>query len=640
MRYIFAALFFVFGVIEGDAHKTICLNMIVKDESKVICRCLESVKPMIDYWVICDTGSTDGTQEIIRNFMKDIPGELHERPWVNFEHNRNLALDFARGKADYVMFIDADEVFERDPNFVMPPLDRDFYHFMTHFNGTHYARVQLINNHLPWRWKGVLHEHLECPQAKSCGLIEGVRNIVRTDGARSQNPRKYHKDAEVLKAALEKEPNNSRYVFYLAQSYRDAEEHALALEQYQKRITMGGWEEEIYWSLYQIGQMQEKLGMPEEVIAESYDRAYKYRPSRLEALYQLTRYYRFKDNCRAGYLASRQGLPVQFPKDILFVQSWIYDYDLLLEFSVCAYWIEEYREAQLASLLLLAKSDLPKNIRDAAERNLYWCNVKLAEQIAEETPKVSVICPTYNRHDLHENLYLAFTMQTYRNKELLVLDDSTTPSPFFSTLEDKRVKYVHQPRASIGSKRNTLCDMASGEIIAHFDDDDFYAPSYLEKMVKMLGQADLVKLSKWLAWRERDGTLWEWDTRILDVTHYVVSGRNNQMTTTPLKSDIGSEESAYVEKNIWGYGFSFVYRKSLWKECPFEDENLGEDYTFAKRAISLGKSLIHIPDIEHLVLHTLHARGTSFIFPQQQYDPTKGVELLGKEALPWMVTRL
>ena len=78
--------------------QTICLNMIVKDEKDVICRCLASVKPVIDYWVIVDTGSSDGTQEIIRAFMKEIPGELHERPWINFGHNRNEALELAKGK--------------------------------------------------------------------------------------------------------------------------------------------------------------------------------------------------------------------------------------------------------------------------------------------------------------------------------------------------------------------------------------------------------------------------------------------------------------------------------------------------------------------------------------------------------------
>ena len=82
--------------------KTITLCMIVKDEARVIERCLASVLPLIDYWVIVDTGSTDGTQEKIRKFFENvgIPGELHERPWKDFGHNRSEALELARSKAD------------------------------------------------------------------------------------------------------------------------------------------------------------------------------------------------------------------------------------------------------------------------------------------------------------------------------------------------------------------------------------------------------------------------------------------------------------------------------------------------------------------------------------------------------------
>ena len=86
--------------------------MIVKNESKTIQRCIESVERFIDYWVIVDTGSSDGTQEIIQNLMKEkgIPGELHEREWVDYSTNRNQSLELAKGKADYRLIIDADDV--------------------------------------------------------------------------------------------------------------------------------------------------------------------------------------------------------------------------------------------------------------------------------------------------------------------------------------------------------------------------------------------------------------------------------------------------------------------------------------------------------------------------------------------------
>ncbi|MGW8881862.1 glycosyltransferase, partial [Streptomyces mirabilis] len=87
---------------------TVCLNMIVKNEAPVIRRCLESVRPLIDTWVILDTGSTDGTQDVIRDVFSDLPGALHESPWKGYDGSRSEAIDLARAEADYLLFIDAD----------------------------------------------------------------------------------------------------------------------------------------------------------------------------------------------------------------------------------------------------------------------------------------------------------------------------------------------------------------------------------------------------------------------------------------------------------------------------------------------------------------------------------------------------
>lgn len=77
---------------------SICLCMIVKNEAEVIERCLASVADLVDTWVISDTGSTDGTQQLIRSALDGIPGELHEEPWVDFGHNRTANIKRARAK--------------------------------------------------------------------------------------------------------------------------------------------------------------------------------------------------------------------------------------------------------------------------------------------------------------------------------------------------------------------------------------------------------------------------------------------------------------------------------------------------------------------------------------------------------------
>lgn len=355
--------------------------MIVKDETAVIERCLTSVKPLIKYWVIVDTGSTDGTQELIRKIMADIPGELHERKWINFGHNRNEALQLAKDKGDYILIIDADETLVYDPSFKLPLLNKDFYYIETQLSGTKYGRTQLIKSSLAWQWKGVLHEALYSTEAKSKATIKGIANIPRNDGARSKDPDKFKKDARILEEALLKEPDNTRYAFYLAQSYRDAGDFEKALTAYENRLKMGGWNSEIFWSLLQIALLKEWLKRPPQEVIPAFKKAYLYQPSRAEPLYRLAQYQRSQENWKEAYEAAALGLTIKESKDLLFVESWIYDYGLLFEYSIAAYWIGLYTESKLSSEMLLKKNSLPANIRDRIEKNLVWINGKLDEQV-------------------------------------------------------------------------------------------------------------------------------------------------------------------------------------------------------------------------------------------------------------------
>src|SRR5271157_4491428 len=141
-------------------NKTICLNMIVKNESAVIGRCLASVKSVIDHWVIVDTGSSDGTQSIIRKCLEGIPGELHERPWVDFAFNRNEVLALAKGKGDYFLLLDADESLDFAQNFIMPGLITDVYYVCVQATDVIIYREFLIKSCLDWKWVGILHEGL------------------------------------------------------------------------------------------------------------------------------------------------------------------------------------------------------------------------------------------------------------------------------------------------------------------------------------------------------------------------------------------------------------------------------------------------------------------------------------------------
>lgn len=368
-------------------RKTVCLNMIVKNESAVITRCLESVLPLIDYWVISDTGSTDGTQQIIKDYMKEkkIPGELHERPWRNFAHNRNEAMHLAKGKADYIMFIDADEYISYDDDFTLPTLDKDYYYFVLTWPGSQWKKISLINNHLDWEWVGVLHEVIAPPASRTFGTIEKMRNNYTVDGARSKDPKKYEKDAEVLEAALKDEPNNTRYMFYLAQSYANAGNKEKAIEWYKRRADVT-WDNdtEAFLSLLKIAILQEELNMPSDVVIASYKKACTYMRTRAEPYYHLARYYRSLGDNERCYLVACIGKTIPLPDDLLWVEEWMYDYGLLMEISVSSYWIGKYKECQEASAAMLKQQNLPDNFRECAESNLGFANAKLLEQVCNQ----------------------------------------------------------------------------------------------------------------------------------------------------------------------------------------------------------------------------------------------------------------
>lgn len=362
-----------------SSHPTIALCMIVKNEAQVIARCLQSVRCLITTWVIVDTGSSDGTQALVRAALAGLPGELHERPWRDFAYNRTEGLEIARGKADYVLVIDADDVLVVSEGFVWPELTADSYRVRIEHTGTSYWRTQLFRADLDFRYTGVLHEVLRSAKPRTEGRIEGLVYRCMSDGARSTDPDKFRKDAAVLAAALAREPDNARYAFYLAQSWRDAGELAKALGAYTKRTQMGGWEEEVWYALLEVANLGARLGKSDDEVIGAYLRAYEHRPTRAESLCYLARHLRERGRMVAAYPFARAASEIARTDDILFVDDALYAWSALDEYAVAAYWSAHYREALAANERLLAIAALPAKERGRIEKNLAFCREKVFE---------------------------------------------------------------------------------------------------------------------------------------------------------------------------------------------------------------------------------------------------------------------
>ena len=318
------------------------LSMIVKDEALVIERCLRSVLPLLDWWVIADTGSTDGTQDIVRSVMDGVPGRLLERPWVDFGHNRQESLAAARelGDArpgDYVLWIDADDSLTGLP-VELPALSADGYHLEVDDGDTSYSRLHVVRLDRPWTWTGVVHEHLDLPGA-SLGRLETPRVLRRREGARSRDPETYRMDAALIDRELATTPDDPRLQFYLGQSWRDAGELELALAAYQKRAANpNGWDQERWYARFQAAVCLERLERPAEEVSRAYLDAYAAMPSRAEPLVELARRERERERYAVAVLdaepATRIAMP---PTDALFVHREVYTWRAWDELAVSCY---------------------------------------------------------------------------------------------------------------------------------------------------------------------------------------------------------------------------------------------------------------------------------------------------------------
>lgn len=357
---------------------TICLSMIVKNEEPCIANCLRSAAPYISYAVICDTGSTDRTIEIAKQTLQElgIPGEVHSDQWTNFAHNRNLSLQRCEGKSDYVLIMDADEVIvEGIPAEI--PQEFDGFHFNHGTSTFEYQTIRLIRNNKTWKWESPVHEYLECssPYAKVGSMA--ARLTDTGIGARNRSGTKFYSDLIVLEKAKNEDPENRRTWFYLGQTYQAVGIHHKAIDAFKHRIKLGGWDEEVYYSMYRIAESKYTLSNNDPHKAAKYFlKAYHHRPNRLEALVSIATKYREAKEYHLTYMLTN--VPILPCKDFLFVDLSC-PWRLREENALSAYYIGKYAESRAKFAHVLDKYGDMLSETDKARMNqsIEFCNEKL-----------------------------------------------------------------------------------------------------------------------------------------------------------------------------------------------------------------------------------------------------------------------
>lgn len=342
------------------------LILMVKNESRILERCLKSVEGLVDAYCIHDTGSTDATCEIAQEWLKTHDGCLSHSEWKDFGYNRTQSFDHAQtyvegtgwdAKTTYGLLLDGDMVFH--PGSLRSHDLGDVGYSVVQIAGTlAYPNCRLVRMDHTWKCRGVTHEYWDGP---TTGLSRDICWIEdRNDGGCKSD--KFERDARLLEKGLREEPENVRYMFYLAQTYHSLARWKDSIEMYKKRYAAGGWDEERWYSLFMIAQCYLSLGDPFKF--ESWMlRARAHRPGRAESVYKLARYFREKGEHHKAYHYVQLGKNIPLSQDSLFIEMPVYTGLFDYEATILSYYIGKKDEGLRDSIkYMLTKTENLDNV--------------------------------------------------------------------------------------------------------------------------------------------------------------------------------------------------------------------------------------------------------------------------------------
>lgn len=336
---------------------SICLNMIVKNESLVIQRILNSVIDLIDYYVIVDTGSTDNTIECIKEFFKDknIKGEIHEEKFIDFGYNRTHAVKLAKDKCDYILFMDADHILKYDTTFTKEQLiDYDEINISLKTGDLCYYLIRFLKGNMNIESIGSTHEYYKYEPNRNKKLF--LKNIWIEDkcdgGCRNE---KFTRDEQLLKEEI-KTKKNSRNLFYLAETLKNSRKYKEAIKVYLESLQIKGWNEEKWYSLAMIAKCYIELN--DEVNALFWTmEAYNFNNDRIENLYNLAVYYLQKRKKKLFLVMSDLALDKKKTNSQLFIEKDVYDF--LFDYNRVLVYYYENRNAEKIINENLNKFNIP-----------------------------------------------------------------------------------------------------------------------------------------------------------------------------------------------------------------------------------------------------------------------------------------
>ena len=325
---------------------TVCGALMVKDEAEVVERCLLSLMPLCDHILVMDTGSTDGTTEIVERVLHNFPHTLRLRLFTTYGDTRTALVQEASTLGDWVLMIDAHCTVSG--TFTPPAEDKLLIQFIERDGDEEMMsrRALILRSSIPWRYDGgELHEYVTSDAVHT----EAFYNAIEQEhhGPCGQR-RDTEDDLSVLQELAEAQPKNPRWMFYVAQTLKALERTEEAIEAYYVCVQMGQPEQEWVWySLFQAALLRDDV---HALIA-----ACELRPERAEGPYAISVHFSNAGRYDLALPFAEAAARLPEPDDTMFINRPVYAWAGLLQYSICLAANGHFSAAEAVNAEILAR---------------------------------------------------------------------------------------------------------------------------------------------------------------------------------------------------------------------------------------------------------------------------------------------
>lgn len=467
----------------------ICLNMLVSERDVSVFQALQSIKPYIDYWVIADMGCDARTIERIQLILSGIEGEFVDIEVDNIANSKNSLIEYSKQFGDYLLLADADNVFKPDTSFKQTALSADGY-FIKASMPVCYSEIRLIKSDRIWAYQGAACEVLLAKDDYQLDTLPELSFVSIKSSKQIEEENQIQ--VQILSESLKQCANDAHAQFYMARLKMQQSEWQQSLEHFENYLQCEQkWDAQWHWyTLYHRAKLMEMLEADAATVIAQYLRAFDFRPTRAEPLYELARLHRLKQDFTMANLYSTMAFSTPLPERETFdLETAVYHWHIPCEHALSSQKLHKQAEAIRAANFALryGQEHVSKNMRDALVFNRQLDVEALQKQKLANTEgrdelvgskgknRIRLVIPFRNAKSFLEKSIRSIKAQNYDNFTATFIDDfSQDGSANLVPVDDDRFELITN-KERVGpllNRLNVILSCDPHEIIFYLDGDD------------------------------------------------------------------------------------------------------------------------------------------------------------------------